>query len=208
MLDADEREGSSRGRLDLLLEQLGANVVSETLEVELEALSGFQSGAAPLEGGVLERLNALGESMGMTVEWWDEERWLRCAGLRGGLAGFPRGRGELRSKQNEEIWVEEKPEHPAHFAEFNTEEFDEKKRLYLEQATEFASHYKQVMDDAQDNEISNDAVMHLADGLRRDYENRLEAAAEYQENFDEDFQKLDAIADAMASLLKEKQPGV
>ena len=46
MLDAEEREGSSRGRLDLLLEQLGADVVSETLEVELEALSRFQSGAA------------------------------------------------------------------------------------------------------------------------------------------------------------------
>ena len=73
MLDAEEREGSSRGRLDLLLEQLGVDVVSETLEVEIEALSRFQSGAAPLEGGVLERLNALGESMGMTVEWWDEE---------------------------------------------------------------------------------------------------------------------------------------
>ena len=68
MLDAEEREGSSRGRLDLLLEQLGADVVSETLEVELGALSGFQSGATPLEGGVLERLNALGESMGMTVD--------------------------------------------------------------------------------------------------------------------------------------------
>ena len=54
MLDAEEREGSSRGRLDLLLEQLGANVVSETLEVEIEALSRFQSGAEPLEGGVLE----------------------------------------------------------------------------------------------------------------------------------------------------------
>ena len=52
MLDAEEREGSSRGRLDLLLEQLGANVVSETLEVEIEALSRFQSGAEPLEGGV------------------------------------------------------------------------------------------------------------------------------------------------------------
>ena len=54
MLDAQEREGSSRGRLDLLLEQWGANVVSEILEVEIEALSRFQSGAAPLEGGVLE----------------------------------------------------------------------------------------------------------------------------------------------------------
>ena len=73
MFAAQEREGSSRGRLDLLLEQLGANVVSETLEVELGALSGFQSGAAPLEGGVLERLNALGVQMGMTVTWWDEE---------------------------------------------------------------------------------------------------------------------------------------
>ena len=73
MLDAEEREGSSRGRLDILLEQLGPNVVSETLEVELEALGGFQSGAAPLEGGVLERLNALGVQMGMTVKWWDEE---------------------------------------------------------------------------------------------------------------------------------------
>ena len=73
MLDADERESSSRGRLDILLEQLGPDVVSETLEVELEALGGFQSGAAPLEGGVLERLNALGLQMGMTVKWWDAE---------------------------------------------------------------------------------------------------------------------------------------
>ena len=54
MLDAEEREGSSRGRLDLLLEQLGADMVSETLEVEIEALSRFQSGAAPLEGGVFQ----------------------------------------------------------------------------------------------------------------------------------------------------------
>ena len=46
MLDAEEREGSSRGRLDLLLEQLGADVVSETLEVEIEALGRFQSGGA------------------------------------------------------------------------------------------------------------------------------------------------------------------
>ena len=31
MLDAEEREVSSRSRLDLLLEQLGVDVVSETL---------------------------------------------------------------------------------------------------------------------------------------------------------------------------------
>ena len=58
MLDAEEREVSSRGRLDLLLEQLGIDVVSETLEVEIEALSRLQSGVAPLEGGVLERSGA------------------------------------------------------------------------------------------------------------------------------------------------------
>ena len=33
MLDAEEREVSSRGRLDLLLEQLGVDVVSETVAV-------------------------------------------------------------------------------------------------------------------------------------------------------------------------------
>ena len=81
MLDAEEREGSSRSRLDLLLEQLGADVVSETLEVELGALSGFQSGAAPLEGGVLERLNALGVQMGMTVEWWSKRPAARGKGF-------------------------------------------------------------------------------------------------------------------------------
>ena len=73
MLDAEEKGVTSRGRLDLLLEQLGIDVVSETLEVEIEALSRLQSGVAPLEGGVLERMNALGKSMGMTVDWWEEE---------------------------------------------------------------------------------------------------------------------------------------
>ena len=44
MLDAEEREGSSRGRLDILLEQLGPNVVSETLEVELGRWAGSSRG--------------------------------------------------------------------------------------------------------------------------------------------------------------------
>ena len=90
MLDAEEREGSSRGRLDILLEQLGPNVVSETLEVELEALGGFQSGAAPLEGGVLERLNTLGESMGMTVDGGQSVRLRGARDFDSRLAGNPR----------------------------------------------------------------------------------------------------------------------
>ena len=69
MLDADEREGSSRGRLDLLLEQLGA---------------------APLEGGVLERLNALGESMGMTVDGGQSVRLRGARDFDSRLAGNPR----------------------------------------------------------------------------------------------------------------------
>ncbi len=76
-LDAEDKGGSSRTRtrtrLELLLEQLGVDVVSETLEVEMEVLGDLHSGVVPLEGRVLERLNVLAESMGMTVEWWEDE---------------------------------------------------------------------------------------------------------------------------------------
>ena len=80
MLDAEEREGSSRGRLDLLLEQLGANVVSETLEVEIEALSRFQSGAEPLEGGVLEPSGA-GPPGAASGGWWSKRPAARGKGF-------------------------------------------------------------------------------------------------------------------------------
>ena len=80
MLDAEEREGSSRGRLDLLLEQLGANVVSETLEVEIEALSRFQSGAEPLEGGVLEPSDA-GPPGAASGGWWSKRPAARGKGF-------------------------------------------------------------------------------------------------------------------------------
>ena len=81
MLDAEEREGTSRGRLDLLLEQLGPNVVSETLEVELGALGGFQSGAAPLEGGVLDGSAVLGRSDGDDGGWWSKRPAARGKGF-------------------------------------------------------------------------------------------------------------------------------
>ena len=81
MLDAEEREGSSRGRLDLLLEQLGPNVVSETLEVELGALGRFQSGEAALEGGVLERMNALGRQGLPAGGWWSKRPAARGKGF-------------------------------------------------------------------------------------------------------------------------------
>ena len=87
-----KERASSRGRLDILLEQLGPNVVSETLEVELGALGRFQSGEVALEGGVLERMNALGLQMGMTVKWWDEELPLSDVG-GGGFGGVHGGLG-------------------------------------------------------------------------------------------------------------------
>ena len=77
MLDAEEREGSSRGRLDILLEQLGPNVVSETLEVELGALGRFQSGVESLEGGVLERSDAGLPAGG----WWSKRPAARGKGF-------------------------------------------------------------------------------------------------------------------------------
>ena len=73
MSDAEERKVSEGGRLDLLLEQLGAEVVLETLEVDAGVLGELQSGVLPLEGAVLERLNALADSMRITVGWWEEE---------------------------------------------------------------------------------------------------------------------------------------
>ena len=118
--------------------------------------------------------------------------------LIGHIGSETREYAEILSNQSGEIWVEERPGLPAHFAEFNAEEFDEKKQLYLEQATEFASQYKQVTDDAEGN---SSMVLHLADGLLRDYQTRLETAAEYQEGSDEDFRQLDTEAETMASLL-------
>ena len=56
---------------DLLLEQLGADVVAEGLGVDVDELARIQSGAVPLVGGLRTRLNALAGSMGKAVDWWD-----------------------------------------------------------------------------------------------------------------------------------------
>ena len=59
------------GRFDLLLEQLGAEVVAEGLGVDVGELAGIQSGAVPLTGVLLDRLKALAGSMGTAVDWWE-----------------------------------------------------------------------------------------------------------------------------------------
>ena len=79
MLESEEKGAPGGGRFDLLLDQLGAGVVAESLGVDVEELARIQSGAAPLEGGVRERLGALAESMGVAVDWWDASgvrRWV------------------------------------------------------------------------------------------------------------------------------------
>ena len=77
---------------------------------------------------------------------------------------------EILGKQNGEIWVEEQLEHSAPFTEVKAEEYEEKMKLNLEQATGFANHYEQVMEHAEGN---SDAVMSLADNLLRYYEKLL-----------------------------------
>ena len=71
-----ERESGEKGApfggwFDLLLEQLGAEVVAEGLGVDVDELARIQSGAVPVVGGLRTRLNALAGSMGKAVDWWD-----------------------------------------------------------------------------------------------------------------------------------------
>ena len=123
--------------------------------------------------------------------------------MMGDIDAATREYAEILNSKIERLGVNEKPEHPVHFAELNPgEEFDEKKQLYLEQATEFANHYKQLIDGAQ---FDNCMVLYLAEDLLRDYQTRLETAAEYQEGSDEDFRQLDVEAETMESLLQERQ---
>ena len=71
MREFEEQGAPVGGRFDLLLEQLGAGVVAESLGVDVDELGRIQSGAVPLVGGIRERLDALALSMGMVVDWWD-----------------------------------------------------------------------------------------------------------------------------------------
>ena len=142
-------------------------------------------------------------NLAYAVDYQDHAQYKR---LTGRIDSETTKYAEILNNQSGDIWVEERPEHPVHFAEFNLyvpQKFDEKKRLYLEQATEFASQYEQMMDGAK---CESSTVKDLADGLLRGYQACLETAAEYQEGSGEDFRQLDAVAETMASLLKEKQP--
>ena len=69
MRESEEKGASGGGRFGLLLKQLGAEVVAESLGVDVDELGRIQSGAVPLVGGIRDRLNALALSMGMAVEW-------------------------------------------------------------------------------------------------------------------------------------------
>ena len=71
MRESEENGAPGGGRLDRLLEQLGAVVVAESLGVDVDELARIQSGAVPLVGGLRDRFEALASSMGMAVEWWE-----------------------------------------------------------------------------------------------------------------------------------------
>ena len=71
MRESEDSGGPDGGRFNRLLGQLGAAVMAEGMGVEAAELARIQSGAAPLEGGVRNRFEALAKSMGVAVDWWD-----------------------------------------------------------------------------------------------------------------------------------------
>ena len=102
MRESEENGAPGGGRFDLLLEQLGADVVAEGLGVDVSELAGIQSGAVPLEGVLLGRLKALAGSMGTAVDWWEvsgeEALGVESPGVDlsvGVGGGLPGGVGEL-----------------------------------------------------------------------------------------------------------------
>ena len=70
MRESEEKALPARESFDLLLDQLGAELVAESLEVDEGELVRIQSGAVPLECGIRDRLGVLAKSMGMAVDWW------------------------------------------------------------------------------------------------------------------------------------------
>ena len=62
-----------RPRLDRLLETLGAAPVLEMLGVDAETLGRVQAGLEPLGEEPVRRLEGMAESMGMVVEWWEDD---------------------------------------------------------------------------------------------------------------------------------------
>ena len=70
MRESEDSGGPGGGLFNRLLGQLGAEVVAESLGVDVEELARIQSGAEPLEGGVRDRFEVLAKSMGTAVDWW------------------------------------------------------------------------------------------------------------------------------------------
>ena len=71
--EAGEGVVRRRPRLDRLLETLGAAPVLEMLGVDAETLGRVQAGLEPLGEEPVRRLEGMAKSMGMVVEWWEDE---------------------------------------------------------------------------------------------------------------------------------------
>ena len=111
---------------------------------------------------------------------------------------------EMFSNGNGEVWVESKPEDPAWFTDIKAEDFEEKKRLYLEEGTEFADRFERAVESAASD---NGAATYMAEQLLSFYRKMLEQAGEYRDTqtSDENLYYTDHVARTMTSLLMENE---
>ena len=196
-----------KNELDLEFRKITEDRIEEGLKGWLETNGDVEIQQRTLIGLDAMKQNAM-EDLDYAVKYQDHELYQKTLDQIDAKSGeYP----EILGKQSGEIWVEKKLEHPAEFTEViehtpnrsDAMEYEIKKLLYGKQAQEFANEYEQTMERAEGN---SDAVMALADDLLQYYQAHLEELIEH--DFEQNFQHLDAAADAMTSLLKEKQPSV
>ena len=201
-----------KNELDSEIQIITENHAAEGIKDWLETNEDVEMRQRTLVGLDAMKENAM-EDLTYAVKYQDHELYQKTLDQIDAKTGEY---AEILGKQSGEIWVEEKLEHPAQFTEVKEEstiedgsngsatmEYEIKKLLYRKQAEEFANHYEQTIERAEGN---SDAVMALADDLLQYYQAHLEELIE--RDFEQNFRHLDAAADIMTSLLKEKQPSV
>ena len=109
---------------------------------------------------------------------------------------------EIFGTGSQEVWVDEKLESPVKFTEIETEDLEEKKRLYLDQSMEFNKKYERAVQGAVGGDT--EAATYLTEELRHYHQIMLEGADSHDRDSDQDFKRTDDIAEMMASLLHER----
>ena len=201
-----------KNELDSEIQIITENRATEGIKDWLETNENLEMQERTMVGLDAMKENAM-EDLAYAVKFQDRELYKETLDQIDAKSGEY---AEILDKQSGEIWVGEKLQHPAQFTETKEEftiedasnpsatmEYEIKKLLYRKQAEEFANHYEQTIERAEGN---SDAVMALADDLLQYYQAHLEELTEH--DFEQNFRHLDAAAETMTSLLKEKQPSM